>query len=94
MIYEGKTFKTIAIYVRIENSISVQRRDIRRWNAIDIKRSFEELVSFLYCECTFPHGSFLMTGTGIVPGSDFTLKSNDLISITIDGIGTLQNSVA
>jgi 2-dehydro-3-deoxy-D-arabinonate dehydratase len=59
-----------------------------------IKRSFEELASFLYRECSFPHGSFLMTGTGIVPGSDFTLHSGDEIKISIDGIGTLQNSVA
>lgn len=59
-----------------------------------IKRSFSELVSYLYRECSFPHGSFLMTGTGIVPGSDFTLQSGDEISISIDGIGTLTNTVA
>jgi 2-dehydro-3-deoxy-D-arabinonate dehydratase len=34
-----------------------------------------------------------MTGTGIVPGSDFTLQSEDIVSITIDLIGTLVNSV-
>lgn len=59
-----------------------------------IKRGFEELASFLYRECSFPHGSFLMTGTGIVPGSDFTLQSGDEINISIDGIGTLTNTVA
>ncbi len=59
-----------------------------------IKRSFEELVSFLYLECSFPAGSFLMTGTGIVPGSDFTLQSGDEIAITIDRIGSLVNTVA
>ena len=59
-----------------------------------IRRSFEELASFLYRECSFPHGSFLMTGTGIVPGSDFTLKGGDAIKIEIDGIGILENTVA
>lgn len=59
-----------------------------------IKRTFDELVGFLYRETSFPHGSFLMTGTGIVPGSDFTLKSGDIVTITIDGIGTLENTVA
>lgn len=59
-----------------------------------IKRRFKELVSFLYLECSFPHGSFLMTGTGIVPGSDFTLQSGDEIAITIDRIGSLVNTVA
>jgi 2-dehydro-3-deoxy-D-arabinonate dehydratase len=58
-----------------------------------IKRSFEELASFLYRECTFPTGSFLMTGTGIVPTNDFTLHSGDKISITIKNIGTLINEV-
>lgn len=58
-----------------------------------IKRTFEELASFLYRECTFPNGSLLMTGTGIVPSSDFTLQSGDEISITINIIGTLINEV-
>lgn len=58
-----------------------------------IKRSFEELVSFVYRECSFPYGCLIMTGTGIVPESDFTLKSGDEIKISIDGIGTLVNEV-
>ncbi len=62
--------------------------------AIDqIKRSFEELVSFLYRETTFPHGCFLMTGTGIVPPNEFTLQQGDEIRITIEPIGTLVNTV-
>src|SRR5690606_5064164 len=36
-----------------------------------IKRSFEELASYLFRECSFPHGALLMTGTGIVPGGNF-----------------------
>lgn len=59
-----------------------------------IKRSFEELVEYLYRECSFPYGCFLMTGTGIVPSSDFTLKSQDEIRISIEPIGTLVNFVA
>jgi len=59
-----------------------------------MKRSPEELVSFVYRECAFPHGCLIMTGTGIVPGNDFTLKIADEIQITIDSIGTLINQVA
>lgn len=59
-----------------------------------IKRTFTELTGFLYRESTFPNGSFLMTGTGIVPGNEFTLRSGDQISITIEPIGTLVNTVA
>ena len=58
-----------------------------------LKRKQEELVSFLYRECSFPNGSLLMTGTGIVPTSDFTLQSGDEIIITIEPIGTLINTV-
>lgn len=59
-----------------------------------IKRSFEELVSFVYRECSFPAGCLIMTGTGIVPEHDFTLKSGDEIKISVEGIGTLVNEVA
>jgi 2-dehydro-3-deoxy-D-arabinonate dehydratase len=58
-----------------------------------IKRGLDELVSFVYRECSFPNGCLIMTGTGIVPGNEFTLKSGDEIKITIDNIGTLVNVV-
>ncbi|MEP6726151.1 MAG: fumarylacetoacetate hydrolase family protein [Bacteroidota bacterium] len=58
-----------------------------------IKRKLEELVSFVFRECSFPHGCFIMTGTGIVPENNFTLHSGDEIKIDIDGIGQLVNIV-
>ena len=58
-----------------------------------MKRTPQELVSFVYRECSFPDGSLIMTGTGIVPSQDFTLKPGDEIKITIDNIGTLVNTV-
>lgn len=59
-----------------------------------LKRTPEELVSFLFRETSFPHGCYLLTGAGIVPGSDFTLRSGDIIYITIPPMGTLTNTVA
>ena len=59
-----------------------------------LKRTPAELAGFLFRDNTFPTGTFLMTGTGIVPGDEFTLQSGDIISITIDGIGTLVNPMA
>lgn len=59
-----------------------------------IKRKFEDLAEYLYRELTFPFGSFLMTGTGIVPPNDFTLQKGDVIHISADLIGTLSNIVA
>jgi 2-dehydro-3-deoxy-D-arabinonate dehydratase len=62
-------------------------------NIGQMKRTPKELVSFLFRECSFPFGCFLMTGTGIVPSSDFTLERGDEICITINPIGTLINTV-
>lgn len=60
----------------------------------ELKREPKQLAEYLFRDQTFPHGVFLMTGTGIVPGDDFTLVSGDVIRITIGGIGTLENYVA
>jgi 2-dehydro-3-deoxy-D-arabinonate dehydratase len=59
----------------------------------NIKRKFDELISYLFRSQTFPDGAILLTGTGIVPGDDFTLAAGDLVRIEISGIGTLENSV-
>ncbi len=59
-----------------------------------LKRSVSELAGFLYRDNTFPTGALLMTGTGIVPGDDFTLQSGDEVAIAIEGIGTLVNPMA
>ncbi len=58
-----------------------------------MKRTVTELVSFVYRESSFPQGCLVMTGTGVVPGNNFTLQSGDEITISIDGIGTLINTV-
>ena len=59
-----------------------------------IKRTFPELAEFLFRDNAFPQGCYLMTGTGVVPPDDFTLRSGDEIRITIEPIGTLINPVA
>jgi len=58
-----------------------------------MRRSQQELAAYLFRELTFSTGAFLLTGTGIVPPDDFSLRSRDLVSITIEGIGTLANPV-
>lgn len=59
-----------------------------------MKRNFPELAAYLCKEMVFEQGCFLMTGTGIVPGNDFTLQSGDEVSIGIENIGVLTNIVA
>ena len=58
-----------------------------------MKRDLNELVNYLTLECSFPYGAFLMTGTGIVPPDSFSMISGDTVHISIEGIGTLSNTV-
>lgn len=59
-----------------------------------MKRTLAELGEYLFRDNSFPHGTYLLTGTGIVPPDTFTLVSGDEIRITIEPIGTLVNTVA
>jgi 2-dehydro-3-deoxy-D-arabinonate dehydratase len=56
-----------------------------------MKRKHEELASWLFRETLFPQGTYLMTGTGIIPPDTFTLQPGDEVMIRIDGIGELSN---
>ncbi len=58
-----------------------------------MKRKHQDLVDYLFRECNFPQGCFLMTGTGIIPPDEFTLKAGDETRITIEHIGILVNVV-
>ena len=59
-----------------------------------MRRSPEDLASWLVRELSFARGAVLLTGTGIVPPESFSLQSGDSVEITIDGLGTLVNTVA
>lgn len=59
---------------------------------VQMKRKPQELADWLFRSSTFPIGCLMMTGTGIVP-DNFTLQTGDVVKITIDGIGTLENKV-
>ena len=80
-----------------EISIEVSRRGkvvfAESTTLSELKRDPLELVEYLYREVSFPHGAFLMTGTGIVPPDEFSLEHGDAIKISIEQIGTLENTV-
>ena len=59
-----------------------------------IKRTFAELVEYLFRSQVFPHGVILLTGAGVVPPDSFTLEPGDRVRIAIAGIGALENPVA
>jgi 2-dehydro-3-deoxy-D-arabinonate dehydratase len=56
-------------------------------------RTFDDLISWLARDNSFPQGVILLTGTGIVPADDFTLAAGDAVHITIAGVGLLSNHV-
>jgi 2-dehydro-3-deoxy-D-arabinonate dehydratase len=58
-----------------------------------LRRTIHELADYLGRCNVYPDGVILLTGTGIVPPSDFTLAAGDEVTISIDGIGTLKNTV-
>jgi 2-dehydro-3-deoxy-D-arabinonate dehydratase len=62
-------------------------------NTAEIHRPLAELADYLGRYNDFPHGAVLLTGTGIVPGDDFTLRDGDEVTIEIEQIGTLHNTV-
>jgi 2-dehydro-3-deoxy-D-arabinonate dehydratase len=69
--------------IAVDESTSVAR----------MARKFDELTSWLAVDNVFADGVVLLTGTGIVPPTGFSLQAGDIVRITIDGIGTLVNPV-
>jgi 2-dehydro-3-deoxy-D-arabinonate dehydratase len=58
----------------------------------NMNRTLEDLAAYLRRELSFPHGAFLLTGTGIVPPDRFTLAAGDRVTITV-GEMTLTNEI-
>jgi 2-dehydro-3-deoxy-D-arabinonate dehydratase len=59
-----------------------------------MRRSFEELASWLVRDNPIPAGTVLLTGTGLVPPDDVALAPGQQVEIRIPGIGRLVNPVA
>jgi 2-dehydro-3-deoxy-D-arabinonate dehydratase len=56
-------------------------------------RDFDELARWLTAAMSFPSGAVLLTGTGIVPDTDFTLRHGDVVHIAVTGLGTLTHGI-
>jgi 2-dehydro-3-deoxy-D-arabinonate dehydratase len=84
--------KETVISITIKRGGDIMFNDTIQLNRM--KRELTELAGYLYREMDFATGSYLMTGTGMVPGNDFTLHIGDEVAITIEGIGTLVNTIA
>jgi len=78
-------------------AVRVTREGVAVWSGATstarLKRPFAELVDYLFRADNFPDGAVLSTGTGLAPAMDFTLRPDDVVTITIDGVGELTNPV-
>lgn len=79
----------ISLNVRRGNEVAFAGKT----NVSQMARSYQELIGWLGRDNSFPNGAFLLTGTGIVPDSDFTLDAGDIVEITIEGLGRLTNPI-
>lgn len=104
-MYEGSCALGPCLFIPVEPisaetniSITINRKSKNVFDATiqlnRMKRQLPELAQWLFKEMKFASGCYLMTGTGLVPGNDFTLQTGDVVAISIDGIGTLRNVVA
>jgi 2-dehydro-3-deoxy-D-arabinonate dehydratase len=81
----------IGIHLLIRRNGKVVVKDAT--SVAKMARTFESLTGWLKRDNSFPTGAFLLTGTGIIPDSNFTLLPNDEVEIQIDGIGSLVNRI-
>ena len=91
-IWEIVDHEKLDIYAKIERAGSIV------WQAEtslkSLNRIFDDLIDYLFKCQHFPVGVVLSTGTGIVPPLDISLMAGDVVTITVDQIGTLVNKVA
>ena len=91
LLQETDTWLDTTIHITIERNQATEFSG--NIHTDQIKRKIPELADYLGRSNQFSDGVVLLTGTGIVPPSEFTLEPDDVITITIDGIGTLTNTV-
>ena len=77
--------------------LTIDRDGAQAWDGrastSSLHRRLDDLVGYLMRGDTHPDGAILSTGTCLVPPPPFTLAAGDLVTIAIDGIGTLTNPV-
>jgi len=71
---------------------------LQDWNTDDMIFDVPGLIEFLSASTTLPPGTVILTGTphgvGFVRKPPRWLQPGDVVTVTIDGIGSLSNPVA
>ncbi len=81
----------LSIHLKIERNGEVAFEE--KTSTATMKRKVPELVEWLFRDNEFPQGVLMMTGTGIIPPDSFSLAPGDVVSIEIEGLGVLSNTV-
>ncbi|MFL5243556.1 MAG: fumarylacetoacetate hydrolase family protein [Gemmataceae bacterium] len=92
LVHAFPALDQVSIHLTIKRDAKIAFEGTTSLSAMD--RSFEDLITWLGKENSFPQGAVLLTGTGIVPPDHFSLAPGDLVTIEVAGIGTLVNPVA
>jgi 2-dehydro-3-deoxy-D-arabinonate dehydratase len=58
-----------------------------------MRRTFQDLASYLCRDNDIAPGTVLMTGTGIVPDDEFSLEPGHTVEIAMEPVGVLRNPV-
>ena len=78
-------------------TLAIDRDGAREWDGVastsSLHRRLDQLVSYLMRGNTHPDGAVLSTGTCLVPPAPFSLAAGDVVTVTIEGLGTLANPV-
>ena len=81
----------------LDISCGISRDGVQVWedrtSTSQMARTCEDLADWLQRHNLVPDLTTVLTGTAIVPPPEFTLREGDVVSITIDGIGMLENDV-
>lgn len=82
---------------KIQIDARIERGKENIWEAStsfgQLRRTFEELIGFLFRCQDFPEGVILSTGTGIIPPDHVHLQQGDVVTMSATHLGTLENRV-
>lgn len=83
---------------KLEISCSILRDGAAVWtdrtSTSEMARTCEELADWLQRHNYVPDLTVVLTGTAIVPPPEFTLREGDVVRISVEGIGELENEAA
>jgi 2-dehydro-3-deoxy-D-arabinonate dehydratase len=91
------TAESIGNAQSLEVTLTIERGGKRAFhgaaNTSGMKRDCAYLADWLQRHNFVPDGTVALTGTGTIPPADFTLAAGDIVSIQVENIGTLVNTV-